>query len=98
MSGGLRRLYRGEIDLDFLGRRRIWFAISGAVVLLCIATLFTRGLNYGIEFEGGVQIQADLAEDGPLANASDTEAIREVRGAIGGAEAAAADAQIQVVT
>ena len=98
MSGGLRRLYRGEIDLDFLGRRRIWFAISGAVVLLCIATLFTRGLNYGIEFEGGVQIQADLAAGGPLADASDTEVIREVRSAIGAAESAAADAQIQVVT
>ena len=98
MSGGLRTLYRGQIDIDFLGRRRIWFAISGGVVLLCIATLLTRGLNYGIEFEGGVQIQADIATDGPLADASDTEAIREVRGAIGEAEAAAADAQIQVVT
>jgi preprotein translocase subunit SecF len=98
MSGGLRRLYRGEIDLDFLGRRRIWFAISGTVVLLCLATLFTRGLNYGIEFEGGVQIQADIAADGPLADASDTDAIREVRNAIEGAEAGAADAQIQVIT
>jgi preprotein translocase subunit SecF len=98
VSGGLRGLYRGEIHLDFLGRRRIWFTISGTVVLLCIATLLTRGLNYGIEFEGGVQIQAELAEDGPLADASDTEAIREVRNAIEGAEAGAADAQVQVVT
>jgi len=98
MRAGLRALYRGQIHFDFLGRRRMWFAISGVVVLMCIVTLLTRGLNYGIEFEGGVQIQADVAPDGPLAEASDNEAISEVRDAIAESEAGASDAQIQVVT
>jgi preprotein translocase subunit SecF len=98
MSGALRSLYRGEIHVDFLGKRKIWFTISGLLILVCIATLLTRGLNYGIEFEGGVQIQADLTADGPLADVSDTEAISEVRDAIAESEAGATDAQIQVIT
>ena len=96
MSGRLRRIYRGETNIDFIGRRNLWFAISGVVVLLCAVTLATRGLNFGIEFEGGVQIQADVSEDGPLADAREAEIISSVRDSLGtlGAESS----QVQVAT
>jgi preprotein translocase subunit SecF len=48
------RLYHGETTYDFVGRRRIGFIISGIVILLSIFSLATRGLNLGIDFEGGV--------------------------------------------
>jgi preprotein translocase subunit SecF len=48
------RLYHGETTYDFVGRRRIGFIISGVVILLSVLSLFTRGLNLGIDFEGGV--------------------------------------------
>jgi preprotein translocase subunit SecF len=48
------RLYHGETKFDFIGRRRIGFAISGIVILLSVISLLTRGLNLGIDFEGGV--------------------------------------------
>jgi preprotein translocase subunit SecF len=51
---GLSRLYNGETDINFIGRWRRWFAISGVVILIGLAGLFARGLNLGIEFEGGV--------------------------------------------
>ena len=41
---------------DYIGRRRIWFAISGAVVALSIAAIAYNGLNLGIDFKGGTQI------------------------------------------
>jgi SecD/SecF fusion protein len=41
---------------DFIGRRRIWFAISGAVVAVSIAAIAYNGLNLGIDFKGGTQI------------------------------------------
>ena len=41
---------------DYIGRRRIWFAISGAVVALSIAAIAYNGLNLGIDFRGGTQI------------------------------------------
>jgi preprotein translocase subunit SecF len=92
----LSRLYHGETNIDFIGRRRLWFAISGTIVLLCLITLTTRGLNYGIEFEGGVQLKAVIAPDGPLGNAAETEIISQVRDSLKDVEAS--DAQIQVIT
>ena len=47
------RLYHGETAIDFVGRRKIWFALSAAVILAGLLSLLTQGLNYGIEFEGG---------------------------------------------
>jgi SecD/SecF fusion protein len=42
---------------DYIGRRRIWFAFSGVVVAIAIATIAIQGLNLGIDFEGGTQIR-----------------------------------------
>jgi SecD/SecF fusion protein len=42
--------------VDFIGRRRLWFAISGTVLLICVVSLGVKGLNLGIDFEGGSQI------------------------------------------
>jgi preprotein translocase subunit SecF len=47
------RLYHGETNVDFVGRRRLWFTISAVAVLVSILALFTRELNLGIDFEGG---------------------------------------------
>ena len=47
------RLYHGETAVDFVGRSRLWFAISGLVILAGLVSLSTRGLNMGIDFEGG---------------------------------------------
>jgi len=44
------------LKIDFIGKRRIWFAISGTVVAISIAALIFKGLNLGIDFKGGVQI------------------------------------------
>jgi preprotein translocase subunit SecF len=63
-GGFLHRLYHGETHFDFVGKRRIGFAISGVLILISLLSLFTRGLNLGIEFEGGV------AWEFPAANTS----------------------------
>ena len=51
------RLYNGETDINFIGRWKTWFVLSGIVLLIGTASLFTNGLNLGIEFEGGVSWQ-----------------------------------------
>jgi preprotein translocase subunit SecF len=48
------RLYHGETNFDFVGRRKLWFTMSLIAVLIGIGSLLTRGLNLGIDFEGGV--------------------------------------------
>ena len=44
------------LQIDFMRRRYLWFAISGAIVLIAVGSLAVRGLNFGIDFKGGSQI------------------------------------------
>ena len=60
--GLLGRLYRGETDADFVGRARLWFALSAAVILIGLISLLTRGLNLGIDFEGGTSWELPAGE------------------------------------
>ncbi len=38
---------------NFLGQRKVSFIIAGVVILIGVVSLFTRGLNQGIDFSGG---------------------------------------------
>jgi preprotein translocase subunit SecF len=49
----MRRLYRGETNIDFIGQRKKWYLASAIVVLICLASIVFRGFNFGIEFSGG---------------------------------------------
>ena len=44
------------LQIDYMGKKRLWFAISGTVVAICILSLGIKGLNLGIDFEGGTQV------------------------------------------
>ena len=50
----LRRLYRSENNINFVRWWRRGLILSSALILISIVSLFTRGLNLGIDFEGGV--------------------------------------------
>jgi SecD/SecF fusion protein len=39
--------------IDFLGKRKIFYVISGLIILAGIVSLATRGLNLGVDFSGG---------------------------------------------
>ncbi|BCV25214.1 protein translocase subunit SecF [Gelria sp. Kuro-4] len=43
--------------IDFMGRSKLWIALSALVILIGLAALFLRGLNLGIDFEGGTLLQ-----------------------------------------
>ncbi|EGX61333.1 preprotein translocase subunit SecF [Streptomyces zinciresistens K42] len=47
------RLHHGEIGYDFVGNRKIWYAVSILITITAIVGLAVRGLNMGIEFQGG---------------------------------------------
>jgi SecD/SecF fusion protein len=44
------------LQIDFMKRRHLWFAISGAIVVLGVGALAVKGLNLGIDFKGGTQV------------------------------------------
>jgi len=45
------------MQIDFIGRRNLWFAISGLVILIGAVSLGVKQLNLGIDFEGGTQVE-----------------------------------------
>jgi preprotein translocase subunit SecF len=47
------RLHRGEVGYDFIGNRKIWYGVSILITITAILGLAVRGLNMGIEFQGG---------------------------------------------
>ena len=47
------RLHRGEVGYDFVKNRKIWYGISILITITAIVGLAVRGLNMGIEFQGG---------------------------------------------
>lgn len=56
------RLYHGETSIDFWGKRRIGFAISGVLIVVTIVSLLVQGLNLGIDFQGGVAWEVPSAQ------------------------------------
>jgi preprotein translocase subunit SecF len=47
------KLYRGEVSINFVGRQRLWYAISGLILLVSIVAVLVRGLAFSVDFKGG---------------------------------------------
>ncbi len=70
----LGRLYRGQTAVDFYGRRRIGLVVAIVVVVVTLGSLATRGLNLGLDFEGG------QAWDVPATNGFDVDTAEDILG------------------
>ena len=85
MAGVLGRLYSGTGALDVVGRRRIWYSISGVLVVVCLASILLRGFNLGIDFvtatcaERATQQGSALCEHTCIAL---TQLLEQMRGSI----------------
>ncbi|HTP40515.1 MAG TPA: protein translocase subunit SecF [Steroidobacteraceae bacterium] len=45
-------------NFPFMSLRKIWYAISAVLVIGSLVSLAWRGLNYGVDFTGGITVQA----------------------------------------
>jgi preprotein translocase subunit SecF len=52
----ISRLYTGTGAFEVVGRRRLWFGISGAIVAVAIVSIIVRGFSFGIDFKGGTTV------------------------------------------
>ena len=50
-------LIRARTNFDFLGKRKIALVISTAINVASLVGVFVFGLNFGIDFEGGIAVQ-----------------------------------------
>ncbi len=46
-----------NVNIDFIGKRHIWIGISILAIIATVVMFFTKGLNYGIDFTGGAEVQ-----------------------------------------
>ncbi|HEY3528344.1 MAG TPA: protein translocase subunit SecF [Nocardioides sp.] len=53
-------LYTGRRSINFVGRTRIWYAISGLIIVAAVLGLYFKGLNFGLEFRGGAQFTVTM--------------------------------------
>jgi SecD/SecF fusion protein len=44
------------LQIDYMGRRYLWLAVSGTVIAIGLVSLGFKGLNLGIDFKGGTQV------------------------------------------
>ena len=57
----LSRLYTGTGAFEVIGRRRLWYGISGAIVAIAIVSIIVRGFTFGIDFKGGTTMSFPAA-------------------------------------
>ncbi len=75
---GITKKWFQNIHVNFLAKRKIAYAVSGIVILIGIGSLFTNGLNYGVDFVGGRTYIVKLNQE---AKATDIAAsLKEVYG------------------
>jgi SecD/SecF fusion protein len=59
---------RRTLTFDFMGRSKWFFSLSGTILLVGAIAIGARGVNFGIDFVGGTEIQATLAKPASVAN------------------------------
>ena len=68
-------LYDGTVSVDFVRRRLLWYTVSAVIVSIAVFGLVWKGLNLGIEFEGGVEYRVSMPAG--EANQANVEGIRD---------------------
>ena len=64
-------LVKTKLDIDFMGKRLLAASFSILLLVVCIGSLMTRGLNMGIDFTGGTLIELEYPEQAPLQDIRD---------------------------
>ena len=72
---GAHHSQRGRfLQIDFMKRTTLWFAISAVILVISAGSLAVRGLNLGIDFRGGVQITFKTAQPTSISTVRDQAA------------------------
>ncbi|STC70568.1 protein translocase subunit SecF [Corynebacterium pilosum] len=56
------KLYTGEGGIDFIGRSKIWYIITVALILISLGSMLFRGFDLSIDFEGGTKMSMQAGD------------------------------------
>jgi preprotein translocase subunit SecF len=46
----------GKTNIDFMGKRNLWYIVSATVIVIGMISVFVKGLDFGIDFLGGTEL------------------------------------------
>jgi len=75
-------LIRPGTNIDFVGKRNLWTGLSILAIVVTFILLFTKGLNYGIDFTGGAEVQIRAPESwdiGKVRSEMESGGVKNVR-------------------
>ena len=52
-DNNLTRNFLQNTKVDFIGKKKIAYIVSGALILISLVSIFTKGFTYGVDFTGG---------------------------------------------
>lgn len=65
------RMLNSKTNIDFMGKRKLAFVFSAVLIVLSIASLATRGLNFGLDFTGGMLIEVGYSTPPQISDVRD---------------------------
>ncbi|MFW5773197.1 MAG: protein translocase subunit SecF, partial [Tangfeifania sp.] len=82
--------------IKFLEKKKLFYIISGAFIILSVGSLFVRGLNYGIDFKGGRTYVVRFDQDVEVNDV--TQALTAVYGTTPEVKTFGSDNQVRITT
>jgi preprotein translocase subunit SecF len=58
--------FHKKTNFPFMATRKVWYTLSAVLMIVSFASFFTRGLNFAIDFTGGISVEATFATDADI--------------------------------
>src|SRR3954449_659105 len=72
-QGFFVRLYTGTGAFEVIGRRKLWYSVSGLIVAIAVVSIVLRGFTFGIDFQGGTKVSMPVAGQNGTATTQQVE-------------------------
>lgn len=69
------RLYTGTGAFEVIGKRKLWYTVSGVIVGISLLAMLVRGFTFGIDFEGGTKVSMPVDGVNGVATSEQVETV-----------------------
>ena len=55
--------FHKKTNFPFMATRKVWYTLSAILMVVSFASFFVRGLNFAVDFTGGISVEATFPKD-----------------------------------